>query len=531
MNKKFLSIASLLMAATLASCAVPVDSADTNSQGGNTSDNAPSDNVSNNNSDKPNSTNSNNGGNNSNNNPGNSNDQPTEEVKKDPYVAHVVYEKEDDGYQADVTGVNVDWLNKDTRENLSSEEVDNFGEAFTYLDDGHYQVQISNLPDGYAYNPNIYVTDKDNKEIEVTVYPIREFDGKGDGTVYQEALKDEDGNYILDENGYGTFIGGPLFIKELGVYELEITEEKLNSSDPYTYIGLDAPWAGDFTIESWNDASDTSFDPRIEYLMSNFAYLDQWVVPPGQDDNSGEGNNFKISTTVTPNLVKNARMFYRIIANKPGKVIFNVSGIKSDIQEEIPPEYIPVTTDHQFTQTPAGEGVLRACVLDGSEYAVFNNNDGLYHLNSPTGPVLYVRITSPCEWIDYPITSIPYSSHYLATPAEKDNVYDDYEPLVNEAVKYVNGDGLYPLIEVFGDMTLGIAQREGYFLNHPERNLVGWIMAQLVEQGVYGDEDEVDDETQMLWCVYYYAQDGESNAKPSDTPLPPLPEGPEDNVK
>lgn len=424
----------------------------------------------------------------------------SEEIKdkKTEYVVIIKKEQEEDGYQEVVTDVTVNYYDKDG-EKQDSSKVDSFGESASELGGDNYYVQVDNIPDGYTYNPNTTTIDKDNNELEITVHEIRKWAGKGNGTKYQEALKDENGEYILDENGYGQFVGGPLEMDDLGIYEVNITEEVLSSAEPYLYIALDAPWAGDFTIESWYDYTITSpdieFDPRIEYMGANFAYI---VNVLDKDDNSGEGKNFKIDRSVQPSLVGNACQYFRVTANKPGKFCISLTGIKSDIQEEIPDTFIPAEREHEFGNEIWETGKLTSIRMDGEHMAVFNYNDGFYHLDRPTGPVIYARLSQPCEFLDLAINAIQgQGNRYLSVPIDLEkNLYKDYTDFINDYCRNTNADGCYPMTEELAEFFDLVNQREWYFVNKPEQNLVGWIREQI--------DYEPDEDCEWLWAAYYY---------------------------
>ena len=53
------------------------------------------------------------------------------------------------------------------------------GVAFANGLDGEYRVTLGNLPDGYSYNPNLYVASGNSRNIVVELYPIIKTTAKG----------------------------------------------------------------------------------------------------------------------------------------------------------------------------------------------------------------------------------------------------------------------------------------------------------------------------------------------------------------
>ena len=81
-------------------------------------------------------------------------------------------------------------------------EFDGDGVATKSGLDGDYTVTLTNLPDGYTYNPNIYQADNDNREVEIELYPLIPTTGTG-------------------TDKYNNIIN----ISQLGAYRVTFTEE------------------------------------------------------------------------------------------------------------------------------------------------------------------------------------------------------------------------------------------------------------------------------------------------------------------
>ena len=109
------------------------------------------------------------------------------------------------------------------------------------LNEGKYYVHLDNLPEGYTYNPNAYITDKDNKNIEIVLSSLSSFT-KGDGTegnpyemttgIYEVSFEAQ-GTNDLKYFAFST--------TEAGTYKLEslaVDKNAINRIDPYLgYLG------------------------------------------------------------------------------------------------------------------------------------------------------------------------------------------------------------------------------------------------------------------------------------------------------
>ena len=159
------------------------------------------------------------------------------EVENEYYTVKVLYP---DGTPV-TSGVTVQWCNA---QGCRDAQVDASGVATLEKEDGEYSVHLLNIPQGYAFNPNYYVTTAENKNLEVKLIAISEL--SGEGTDVQP--------YIVSTSAYSvTFSEGKAY-------------------DETQYFSFTPTESGEYIIESF--ALDTQLvDPYIGFLgedITNF---------------------------------------------------------------------------------------------------------------------------------------------------------------------------------------------------------------------------------------------------------------------
>ena len=99
--------------------------------------------------------------------------EPTETVVDERYSVQVLYPD----FTPVTSGVNVQWCVGDMC--FLPQPVDSEGIAYIELEDGEYYIHLNNVPAGYTYNPNVYTTDQDNKNIKIVLYSLLSTTGEG----------------------------------------------------------------------------------------------------------------------------------------------------------------------------------------------------------------------------------------------------------------------------------------------------------------------------------------------------------------
>ncbi|MBQ8146067.1 MAG: hypothetical protein IJ039_04730 [Clostridia bacterium] len=141
--------------------------------------------------------------------------------------------------------------------------------------DGDYNVSLKNMPEGYTYNPNIYVATNDNPEITVDIYPI--------GTA----------------SGGGTSVYNRKVIKETSMYSVT-----LKSDSQKVYYEFKPKKSGTYTIESWVSTHDDKVNPKIDVYTSSFAapnYL--YTLDTGGKEGKNYTKNFKYEVEIAEEMI------------------------------------------------------------------------------------------------------------------------------------------------------------------------------------------------------------------------------------
>lgn len=170
------------------------------------------------------------------------------------------------------TGVQVQWCSSENC--FSPVTVDENGMASylykntTELLDELY-IHLNRLPEGYTYNPNGHTATPEDRNLEVILMPLTEF-SSGDGTVDNEYVLPSLGNYSVS-------------------FSRELTTKML-------YFSYTPSETGTFKIESLcvTVVPTNYINPAIGYFES--AEDKTALAKATADDNSGEGDNFKITT-------------------------------------------------------------------------------------------------------------------------------------------------------------------------------------------------------------------------------------------
>ncbi len=324
------------------------------------------------------------------------------------YTVNVVYP---DG--TPVNGnVRVEWCTSTSCS--KSITIDSNGKATsTDLEDGEYYVHINNLPEGYAYNPDIYYVDSSNKNVTITLSKILTYKS-GDGSKY------EDGTNL-----------GPYVVKE-GVYNV-----CLQNSDSYLYYAFEPSTPGKYIVESWSLMD----DPVLDYYSNTTQMIPD--TPSATSDNE-VNNNFKYSFEISSKDYGASNSGYTMIFGVSNNgnaknVEFPINfecvekydfyqGGNNDTSNEVKATNVP----KKYTKPE--DSKLKSMAYDGSVEVVFNETDKLYHIGNNDGAYVLANITSIN---DYMIESFADSQSSMPSSLiinEKDynKFIDSYEEIVNE---------------------------------------------------------------------------------------------------
>lgn len=307
------------------------------------------------------------------------------------------------------TSINVYW---NDGYNVHIAPVDSSGYAVIDGLDGDYNVTLSSVPAGYAYDPNAYVATNDNRKIIIDMYDLNMLHGSGTGLYecYQ--------------------------IMETGVYTVTVSNE--NDLD---YIQFAPQKNGVYTVESWVNIVDDDVNPicMAYFGTSQYKYGEYKVKEVGvcgsytrnfihtiniADDNissSGGSQTFTFAVGAeTKSGVYPVTLTFAIKRN---------GGFDSKRNEKVTilPSHDWSAFDFDAFNALAGgtfvdaetiyPGTESSYVFDQRNYKVWEvseGGDGVYHLydedkyseTNGYGPILVAYITEACRFVDRSFTTI-----------------------------------------------------------------------------------------------------------------------------
>ena len=378
--------------------------------------------------------------------------------------------------------------------------------------DGDYRVTLTSVPDGYAYNPNIYIATNDSRDIKIELYKITKIRGATTST--------------------GSGLYNCLSVSTTGVYSTEIKR-----STQVVYYEFRPSKQGTYTIESWVDITENSVNPAIDIYTGTFAakYFSYTLDDGGAA--STYTKNFSYNIEIDENYIGNVFTIGIKISEISGKYPQKMNFvIKRNGNFDIPPteyEMVIPTEDFQreqdysselydYVEAYTKEGGVK--VYDGSRfgyneergcYCLYNEESGLYD-----GPILYAKINVPTAYIDRSLAGIEQDNNSLRISAEEDyslfvkgwsaivaewdvwldsltedefNYYAQSKQAQGYA-SYCNSDGVYRVTEELKDFLQKFSTSQLYF-----RDGDGWVEG----YNVYAAEDD-----QWLFACGYYVPKG-----------------------
>ncbi|MCQ2798004.1 MAG: prealbumin-like fold domain-containing protein [Bacilli bacterium] len=347
------------------------------------------------------------------------------------------------------------------------------------LEEGEYLIRFDEIPNGYTYNPNIYKVTKDNKIVTITISRI-------DSSVVTKSKEEQSGG-----SGNGRYDGRKGI--STGVHETTISKAGENAF--YKFVPSEP---GIYEFSSWAQeglTGDTA-DPSIGLIGTSDAFQFDPKSPISSYDNDGESKNFKFELTVTPeafvhideldengnpklerdengNLIPGTTWTY-IVTATASRYPATFSWSVKKVGEYIPPERVELEriqcTSHKAAAESSYEEVFEFCSVDGSDEPVYNEADGFYHLNSKTGPILYMAYEKQLPGFDNNImmASQEQGPSYFVT----DSATKTYEDCFNGYYSLANSDGNTYVTEEVKTMLSAIEKARLIFTHD---GLEGWL--------------------------------------------------------
>ncbi|MBQ9124722.1 MAG: hypothetical protein IJY14_03430 [Acholeplasmatales bacterium] len=359
--------------------------------------------------------------------------------------------------------------------------------------DGEFDVYLTGVPEGsgrtvYTYNPNIYKTNIDNRNIEIELHKITNFGRTATGS----------GLYDAHE------------ITKTGTYRATIT-----SATDIEYIEYAPTEPGVYIIESMVNIYEDTVNPKIDYHAGTSQYkveTPETIDTGGYEAKNGYTKNFKYTVKLYQEMVSSVYTFgikgVSKIDQYPINIDFTITylteyeyeGIVSTLM--IPEDqrvYSSKTPDYDsnylYYNTDGGYGNYYGTVtnsetgiLDGADY-VFNEEDQFWHYQTLDGPILCAKITKPCAYYEESLNLIESHGNKNLTVSNGTENYKEFIEIYYAA--YCNSDGVCYVTPELKDFLQKFSVSQRLF-----RDGMGFVET----CGVYAKEDD-----QWLFaCGYYY---------------------------
>ena len=374
--------------------------------------------------------------------------------------------------------------------------------------EGEYRVTLGNLPEGYAYNPNLYVTNGDNRNIEIELYPIIEVKKSG---------KD--------------FYDNVINISQLGVYR--VTLKKAYPLKEGVYFQFSIPRDGGvYSVQSIVDVMQNTINPIAEIYTGSSAFK-TWshTCDDGVEfENGSYTKNFYFEGKASTD-----QQGFAII---PFAVRATTNGISFPItvdflvwrKDDFPSTHVDAELVYAkqlpSEKAPEGVGTWRGAeTLEGGQWMfngknyVYNEEDGFYHVGTKDGPYLYVNMDVPDRFIpEYTppgaTTGIPVSFTTIENIApvaylrvaqldhetgERTGKMIHYKPMIEQQYKSVcNSDGRCLVTEELRWFLQEICESQQYF-----NAGYGWIESYSLTVCGYS-VSALEDDQWLFACGYYF---------------------------
>lgn len=140
--------------------------------------------------------------------------------------------------------------------------------------DGDFQVTLSAVPEGFAYDPNAYIATTDNRHIEIKLHKVIETFGAG-----EELYKS-------------------ISIDQMGVYKVDIdVDRRGNVKEIFYEFAPKEP--GLYSVESWVDTTENQINPTANFYGENSAFKQLVEVCDGGGMESTYTKNFKLEVDIS----------------------------------------------------------------------------------------------------------------------------------------------------------------------------------------------------------------------------------------
>ncbi len=358
-------------------------------------------------------------------------------IDEDPFTVSMTYEGKPFIPAADQP-ISVRWNDGYT---LYEASIGSDGVARVGGLDGDYRVTLTDLPEGYTYNPNIYTATNRDRHVEIELYRI------------------------IDTKGVGDQLYNSIRITHTGLYCVEITD-----ADHEVFYEFAPTASGTYAVESWLDTTENDINPYANYYGANVAFKTFLYTQDDGGISSSYTKNFKLTVEIADENISSgntgsvAFTFGMKATSKKGayptRIYFSITLNgdyvlpHTDSAMMIPQEPLKAQANypgHTFVgaEFPVTVNGHTANVFDGNNYRLWPESEGgdnYYHLYSPEqypgtggfGPILYAKISSPTRFMAEPFTMLEYQGNKALTVS---NGTENYKLFI-EGYAYLNSFSL-----------------------------------------------------------------------------------------
>lgn len=356
--------------------------------------------------------------------------------------------------------------------------------------DGDFNVYLSNIPDNYTYNPNIYKVDNEHNTCEIELYKVGKI-SKGSGTDEYKAYK----------------------ITTTGYYRATIKTQTQRVFYEY------APTkSGTYVIESFVNIYDDVVNPIVDTYRGSIAakYFDKTYNTGGASKQGGYTNNFKWVISLADEEIGNVFTFAIKAESKisyPVTVDFSIA-YYSSYELEHPDVKLMVAEEYSLAKIPSEEsdpsrfkyinsdggtgsyyaGVTNGTGLLNGDHFKYNEETKLWHVYYPEtntfGPKLCAKISAPCAYYDQGLNIIEYNGNKALTVS---NATENYKTFIEVSYASVcNSDGVCYVTQELKEFLQKFSVSQRLFFD-------GYGFVETT--GVYAKEED-----QWLFACGYYVE-------------------------
>lgn len=321
-------------------------------------------------------------------------------------------------------------------------EFDSKGVAKISGLDGDYKVTLTDVPDGYTYNPNIYEANNESRDVYIVLYPLSAATGLGTGWVENEVIS----------------------LTSMGVYRATLTKSNYEKG---VHFKFKPTTTGLYSVQSIIDITANELNPILDVYMGNSGGYVNEASPDTRDD-GGEANTYTKNFLWSLQLTDVGNVFYfcvrattlsadvfpinvDFILDKDGEIS---GGGNSETTVVTPAHDFEAAADTAFDDA-VGTFTYMAWyngnrgVLHGSDVKL--GDDGYYHLydaeTETYGKKIYAKINKDTEIIGTDSQTGFCDGMVRLTNLNGYNYTDFIRDEERGYAAYVNGDGVYPVTE------------------------------------------------------------------------------------